>query len=191
MDVISSYPLIGVLDNFLSDEECDALCESNLEFKRSLGFDFDENLSVESEYRTSSTCILQSDDYIRQRACRLFSCYFDQFIDVGNFEYPQIQRYNAGEYYKSHNDFFNYPHNQKIDNDRIASIIVYLNDDFKQGETEFPLLEKIVKPKKGSALFFKYNYDYDTNNRTFHSGLPVSLGTKFIITLWIRKNKWP
>lgn len=191
MRIISSSPLVGLYEDFLSAEECDLFLEKDFNFNRSLSYNFDESKSIESSYRTSSTCMIYNDDFVRDRACSIFSRFLEETITVENIESPQIQRYNPGEFYKPHNDFFNYPNNQKIDNDRIASILIYLNDNFEQGETEFPLLEKIVTPVKGSALFFKYNYDFDTNYLTFHSGLPVSKGTKYVITLWVRSKTWP
>ena len=40
------------------------------------------------------------------------------------------------------------------------TIIVYLNDDFVGGETEFPVLGDKVKPKKGKLLVFPPMWNY-------------------------------
>ena len=70
------------------------------------------------------------------------------------------------------------------------TFVLYLNDDFSGGFTEFPLLKTGFKPKKGSGIFFKYNYDdHKYNELTLHSGTPVIEGVKKIVTAWFRKNK--
>jgi len=62
---------------------------------------------------------------------------------------------------------------------RVLSYIVYLNDDFEAGETEFLYHQKRIKPKKGTCLLFPAAFTHP------HRGNPPINGTKYIATGWV------
>jgi len=66
-----------------------------------------------------------------------------------------------------------------------------LNDNFEQGETEFPSFNKKIIPKKGKGIFF-YNIDRNNNvlHDSYHRGNPVINGEKWIATIWTHINKF-
>jgi hypothetical protein len=70
---------------------------------------------------------------------------------------------------------------------RVLTFLVYLNDDYEGGETEFPALGARWKGRKGEALFF-WNVAPDgaLDERTLHAGLPVTSGEKWMLSQWIR-----
>ena len=71
---------------------------------------------------------------------------------------------------------------------RYATFIIYLNDNFTGGETEFPKHNFKAKPKIGKGvLFFNLN-DNNTYRRdnSFHGGLPPIVGEKWMCNKWIR-----
>ena len=49
---------------------------------------------------------------------------------------------------------------------RLLILMVYLNDDFNGGETEFPIFGDKIKPKKGRILIFPPTWNY------LHKGNP-------------------
>ena len=103
----------------------------------------------------------------------------------------QLTQYKIGELYVPHHDYFNVNgYNNTVVNDRVATVIVYLNDGFFGGHTEFTQLNISVKPKRGMALYFKYNYTAEINAQTIHSGNYVNFGTKYITQAFIRGNTW-
>ena len=70
---------------------------------------------------------------------------------------------------------------------RIATLIMYLNDVESGGSTIFPDIGLDVLPHKGNAVFFAYSSERgELDNRTLHGGSPVSGGEKWIATKWIR-----
>ncbi|MDT8761118.1 2OG-Fe(II) oxygenase [Sphingomonas psychrotolerans] len=93
-----------------------------------------------------------------------------------------VLRYNPGQQYRPHLDTLSNERNQ-----RIRTAILYLNDGYAGGETAFPLLGLEVPPGVGDLLVFD-NVDAegapDPNSR--HAGLPVTSGTKWIATRWLR-----
>jgi len=60
-----------------------------------------------------------------------------------------------------HTDIYSYAHAK-----RFLCLMVYLNDDFEDGETCFPLFEAKVKPKLGRLLIFPPSWNY------LHQGIP-------------------
>lgn len=62
---------------------------------------------------------------------------------------------------------------------RLFTIIVYLNDVYEGGETEFPTYNKKINPKKGKVLMFPCNFLY------LHQGnVPIS-NDKYIATSFV------
>ena len=68
--------------------------------------------------------------------------------------------------------------------------MLYLNDDFEGGGTDFPNLGKTVKPEKGKAVFWR-NMDDNGNgiSDVMHEGMDVTKGTKYIVTSWWREKR--
>lgn len=103
--------------------------------------------------------------------------------EVGQGEPLQILSYAPGQEYKLHVDALP----PSIDNQRVLTALVYLNEDFDGGETDFPALGLSVRGKTGDALIFgNVTADGRVDQRTRHAGKPVQVGTKMIASRWIR-----
>lgn len=195
INILNSVPKVVEVKSFLTEKECDEIIEKNLSFERSKGFDFTKGTSEEVDVRTSSTFFDFKDQFgnIRKKIHFLSSMLIDNnlvSLRLSNLELLQLTRYVGTENYESHYDYFNHldlPKEKLISNDRVATFIVYLNDDFSEGHTSFNKLDIKIKPKKGNALYFDYCYDPKINELTMHSGDPPVEGTKTIMTCWIRK----
>lgn len=191
LNVLNKQPNILEIESFLSEDECNSILQRNFTFKKSKGYDFSTKESMEVDVRTSYTFFDLNDDLnpIRKKIHFLSSMILDDSFNLKmeNLELLQLTRYTGQEKYVSHWDFFNHVEEDKISNDRIATFIVYLNDDFLEGNTTFEKLNISVKPKKGKALYFDYCYSNEINELTMHSGDPPVQGTKTILTCWIRK----
>lgn len=100
-------------------------------------------------------------------------------VNESQIEDLQVIRYKENQQYKPHLD-------PTRENDRVYTVILYLNDDFVGGETYFPLLDLKVKPKKGKSLCF-LNRDSASQVISYskHAGLPVTSGVKYICNIWI------
>lgn len=97
-----------------------------------------------------------------------------------------ILRYKGEQEYKPHFDFVRSETNQ-----RFKTVLVYLNHDYKGGETYFPEIDLKVKGRKGDALIFTSalpNRSVDPLSK--HAGLPVTSGAKYLCTKWIREKRW-
>ena len=115
-------------------------------------------------------------------------------VPLAQGEPLQVMRYGVGAEYKPHYDYFDLGRpgqaaNLRNGGQRIASLVIYLNDVEAGGETTFPRCGLAVGPRKGSAVFFAYT---DAQSRTdpmsFHAGAPVTRGEKWIATRWMRER---
>src|SRR5690606_22182215 len=110
-----------------------------------------------------------------------------------NGENLHIIHYDVGGEFKPHHDYFNLLTSGGVVNfrrggQRVASFLMYLNTPQEGGETIFPKINITVKPKKGDALlFFDCCPDGRTDPLTFHGGLPVLKGEKWLATKWFRQ----
>ena len=70
---------------------------------------------------------------------------------------------------------------------RTHSILLYLNENYEGGETEFPNLNKQFKLNTGDILYF-HNYDSHGNptKLALHQGNVVKSGEKWICNLWVK-----
>ena len=88
-----------------------------------------------------------------------------------SLEKVNVNRYLPGERYVVHADAGGL-------STRVISALVYLNDDFTGGETEFVHFDKRVTPKAGRLVIFPSNYAYA------HAALPPSDGVKYSAAFW-------
>ena len=98
---------------------------------------------------------------------------------VTTFEEPQVVRYEMGQQFSWHYDAIP---RSKLDSSgqRVATLLVYLNDVKSGGATFFKDLGIQVRPEKGKALlFFPSQQDGKSDDRTLHAG-QVAMDTKFI-----------
>lgn len=105
-------------------------------------------------------------------------------VDQG--EPLQVLRYRAGQEYKPHVDAV-----PGYANQRFLTMLVYLNDNYKGGETKFLKTGLTLKGKRGDALLFRNtNADGSTDEMAMHAGLPVKGGVKLLASRWIRESKF-
>ena len=180
-------PLIVVLDKVLSNQECDQLIEfSKDKLKRSKISSSGEG--EVNEIRTSSSMFFQEseNDILEKLEKRISDI---MCIPIEHAEGIQILKYTPGQEYKAHFDFFNSA-SKAAKNNRISTLVIYLNDVEEGGETYFPKLNLSISPKKGSAVYFEYFYNNEVlNELTLHGGAPVIKGEKWVATQWMRKQK--
>lgn len=104
--------------------------------------------------------------------------------DVRQGETLQVLRYQVGQEYKPHTDAI-----PGLANQRIMTMLVYLNDDFQGGETTFPKLGITIKPRRGEGLLFhNVGAGGEPDPRLLHAGIPVRSGRKMLASRWIRKQ---
>ncbi|AMO86016.1 hypothetical protein B857_00901 [Solibacillus isronensis B3W22] len=183
-EVLHEEPLIVKFLNVLSDEECQNLIDcasSRLERSKLAKKEI-------SSIRTSSGMFFEENEnpLISEIEKRISSL---MHLPIEHAEGLQVLHYEPGQEFKAHFDFFG-PNHPSSSNNRISTLVVYLNDVEEGGVTTFPNLGIVNVPKKGTAVYFEYFYnDQKLNELTLHSGEPVIQGEKWVATQWMRKKQ--
>jgi prolyl 4-hydroxylase len=101
---------------------------------------------------------------------------------VSQGEPLQVLRYRPGQEYKPHSDALVGEGNQ-----RVVTMLVYLNNAYRGGETHFLANGLKVRGEPGDGLLFRnVGLDGRPDDRAAHAGLPVTSGVKLIASRWIR-----
>jgi len=188
-----SYPFTQMYtqENFLNDEECDELMHIiDLNLRPSTVSDPGDSCLV-TDYRTSKTADLHYFDYpLFLTVDRKITDFIGMECFMG--EIMQAQKYEPGQYYKEHWDFF-MPTSKEYQvycewmGQRTWTTMVYLNDVDEGGETYFKHLKLRIKPKKGMIVAWNNLYKNGLPNlKTMHEACPPVSGNKYIITKWWR-----
>ncbi|PTQ62482.1 prolyl 4-hydroxylase [Sphingomonas aurantiaca] len=104
--------------------------------------------------------------------------------DIGQGEPLTVLRYRPGQQYRLHLDTI-----QDAANQRVATVLVYLNEGYGGGETHFPAGNLTITPRGGDAIVFRtLTTDGAIDQSSRHAGLPVTHGAKWLATRWIRAD---
>lgn len=113
-------------------------------------------------------------------------------LPVAGLEWTQVLRYAVGQTFDWHVDWLD-PANPAYAADlarggqRIATCLVYLNDDYEGGETAFEAGDLRWRGRKGDALLWANTLpDGTVDRRTRHAGLPPTSGEKRVLSQWLR-----
>jgi prolyl 4-hydroxylase len=181
---------IQVFDNFITADECDELLKLK-EGKYTKSKVYSENKEyIDNTSRTSSNSYFfkSENDLIKKIENKVVNMLN---IKLEQIEPLQIVKYEKGEQYKYHHDYFDKSVNQK---QRLHSFIVYLNDldEVDGGATHFPLLKFRFTPYKTRAIHWK-NIDLNgnPNELSLHAGEPLLTDKiKYVLTIWTRCEKY-
>lgn len=102
--------------------------------------------------------------------------------DVTQGEPLTLLEYQPGQQYRPHHDAL-----PGLTNQRIATVLLYLNQGYGGGETRFVRSGLTVAGRGGDALLFGNTLpDGRPDPSAEHAGLPVTAGQKLLATRWIR-----
>jgi prolyl 4-hydroxylase len=102
-------------------------------------------------------------------------------IPQNNSEDLQLLRYEEGQLCRVHNDY-TASHRELMQGVRILTVFLYFSSVEEGGETNFPVLDLTVEPKRGRALIWPSVLNEDPHQvdpRTKHQALPVVSGLKY------------
>jgi prolyl 4-hydroxylase len=193
-------PWIVVLENFITDEEADALIAAG----HKKGYERSADVGVENpdgtfeddrndgRTSTNSWCdveLCQDDPMIMPVIERIANV---TSTNINNSEHIQLLRYEPGQYYQQHHDYIEYQQGLPC-GVRMLTLFLYLNDVEEGGGTRFPFLDITVQPSRRSALLWPSSLDEDPeekDKRTEHEALPVIRGIKYGANAWIHTRNY-
>jgi prolyl 4-hydroxylase len=112
-------------------------------------------------------------------------------VPLRHFEAVTVLHYDVGEEITEHYDFIDpnlptYTEEIAQQGDRVVTFLVYLNDDYAEGQTAFPRLDISHKGRRGEALFFVNAQNGRADTRTLHAGRDPAAGEKWIVSQFVR-----
>jgi predicted 2-oxoglutarate/Fe(II)-dependent dioxygenase YbiX len=169
---------IFVIRNFLTPEECDAfIAQSEKAGYEEATITTAEGAVMDKDVRDNARLILDDNELaarLWRRAEPFLPARLRNWQAVGFNERFRFYRYDVGQQFAPHWDGCFHRDNGEQSQ---LTFMVYLNEDFRGGETKFyldngmPRLE--VQPKRGTALVFVH--------RQLHEGAPVLQGRKYVL----------
>lgn len=189
-------PRLMLFGNLMSAEECDELiAASRRRLQRSTVVNPQTGVYDVHPDRTSRGTHFERGETpliarLERRIAELTGCPADRGEPI------QILHYMAGGEYKPHHDYFDpaQPGNDRVlamGGQRVATLVIYLNDVAAGGATVFPALGLEVRPRRGAAVYFAYcDAAGRTDARLLHGGAPVQAGEKWIATKWLRQRRY-
>lgn len=185
-------PNAYVIDNFMTAEECaELIVQAQERLRQSTVVDNKTGASVLHENRTSSGAFFKRGETplvaaIEQRMSARTG------IPIEHGEGLQILRYEVGQQYKPHNDYFapdkpGSASHLTNGGQRVSTLLVYLNTPELGGATCFPDVNVEIAARQGRALVFSYD-KADASSKSLHGGMPVLKGEKWVITKWYREG---
>jgi hypothetical protein len=179
IDIVKLHqsPQINLLRNLLSRTEIETIIEAALpRLKQSVVFDPDTGELVAADYRTAQSAWLKREEH------PVIKLLYDRVEELTGLravmsEDFQVARYdgNGGEY-KPHFDFGRWKFVDtwnETEGNRIATVLIYLSDQFEGGGTAFTRINTCVAALKGTGVLW-YNLlpSGIGDLRTKHGGCP-------------------
>jgi prolyl 4-hydroxylase len=176
-------PLLWTVPDILSPIECQSLIKQSEEAQwlaatvNSVG-----GRVVDASIRDNDTAIIHNDALAESIYSRLLRHVPTQMsreengkrvaVDVCGLYTPmRVYRYKTGQHFGLHRD---QSYTRAEDGARsFLTVIIYLNDDFSGGETEFPQQQQKISPKQGAVLLFQH--------MLLHAGLHITQGVKYLL----------
>ena len=187
-------PRVSVIEGFASEAECDwMIARSAPNLGRATVYDVETGTGTQARARSNAAVVFnvaRTDIVLLLLRARIAAT-----MGQGDLEIPQVLLYRVGQEFLPHFDFLNpdFPgHARDLarSGQRIATFLVYLNEGYEGGETEFPKLGWRYKGRTGDALLF-WNLDAagEPDRQTFHAGLPPTQGEKWLLSQWLRERQ--
>ena len=179
------------LRRFVSADLCAALI-ALIERDRRPSTIADDN--GDAYFRTSETCDLAGDLPAVQQIETMITQLSG--FDPAYGEPLQGQRYDVGQEFKAHTDYFapdgrDFARFCTLSGQRTWTFMIYLNEVAAGGATRFKLLDKTFQPEAGKLLCWNNRLPGGgVNHATLHHGMKVRKGVKYVITKWYREQEW-
>lgn len=193
---LNDSPLVRSFPDFVSRRHCEWMIgRSEGRLERARVYDAFEGEETTNEIRTNQTAkfdLMDTDLVYTFSQARMAAT---AGMPLFNLEAPAILSYDPGEQIGEHYDFVdprtpNYAKELAERGQRIITFLIYLNDEYDGGETEFPKFDLCHRGALGEGMFFVNALpDQSPDLRAVHAGKPTSRGTKWVLSQFIRDRR--
>lgn len=191
--VLSEGPAIFAIEGFLPPAACDwMIARAEALVEPALVYDHATGSGRQESVRTNTAARFELDRMdvvlalVRERIARTAG------LPVPGLEWAQVLHYEVGQTFDWHVDWLDpaipgYAADLAARGQRIATFLIFLNDDFEGGETAFEAGGLRHRGRKGDALMWANTLPNGSiDPRTRHAGLPPTKGQKWVLSQWLR-----
>jgi len=184
---------VYVKENFLTPEECNAIIDK---VKGNIGRCRVADDGI-SDVRTSLEASFPNE-YDKNITSKIRN-FIESFtkLPIKNQERMAVLNYQIGQLYKPHHDCYigNLTNKGaaeflKQGGQRPYTCLIYLNQGYQGGETNFPKINVKIKPEIGKLLVFRNQENGSINTELIHESVPVTSGQKWCMTVWVREHEF-
>lgn len=193
--VLASSPQVRAIPGFATPAECAWLIGlARHGLRRARVYRKDADGYTEAGTRTNS-----ESDYTFGNADLVLRVIIERIASAVGlptrlFEVAKLLHYEPGQHFAPHHDF-QQPTTPALAREiarrgqRVATVLIYLNDGYEGGETEFPRIGLRHRAATGDALMFaNVRPDGALDHDSLHAGLPTTRGVKWVLSQWIRSR---
>ncbi len=187
-------PLLRAFPGFIPPAVCARLiAQSQSRLQRAEVYDPHHRRNIRASSRTNSIAQFTLLDHellhlvLQEKMARACG------VDPAQMEATAVLHYAPGEEITNHYDFVdpqmvNYTEEVARNGQRIITFLIYLNDDYADGETVFPKLNLQHKGQRGEGFYFVNCLGQEPDLRSLHAGRPPRDGDKWIVSQFIRNH---
>ncbi len=188
-------PLIRAFEGLAPPDVCDWLIQqSRPRLERALVHDPATGLTIMGETRTNQVANFALDQtslvhlFIQSRIGAAIG------TSTSMMEAFAVLHYAVGEEASEHYDYLDPAIPSSAAGiasygQRVATCLLFLNDDYRGGETAFPVLGISHRGRKGDALAFQsVDAAGAPDPRTLHAGRPPTSGEKWVLSQFVRNR---
>ncbi len=191
--VVHADPEVRAFEAMISPAVCAWFVDTaRPKLGRARVYDSDRGFDLEHQTRSNSAAIFNRNEvefiHLLVQARMSVAC----GLPTQNMEAPSVLHYRAGEQFADHYDFIDPANAQdgglRQHGQRVITFLVYLNDDYEGGETDFPRLGVRYKGRCGEGLFFvnTRNREEEPEMRMLHAGRAPTHGEKWVVSQFVR-----
>jgi prolyl 4-hydroxylase len=189
-------PDIRLYPDFLNADVCAWLIHRSRDrLVRARVYDVGSKSNVVSEKRTNSAAgfDLMATDLVHLMV--QWRIALASGIPLVHMEGATVLHYDVGQEIDNHYDFIdpatpNYAEEVRTRGERVLTFLVYLNEGYEGGETEFPRLAVTHRGRMGEGLSFSNALPSgEPDRRSWHAGRPPRSGEKWLLSQFIRNRR--
>ncbi len=187
-------PLVRSFPAFIPPAACDRLIKlSASRLQRAEVYDPHHRRNIRASSRTNSIAQFTLLDHellhlvLQEKMARASG------VTAAQMEATAVLHYAPGEEITNHYDFVdpqmvNYAEEVARNGQRIITFLIYLNDEYEEGETVFPRLGIKHRGQRGEGFYFVNCVGQEPDLRSWHAGRPPLNGSKWIVSQFVRNH---
>lgn len=169
-----SQPLIWTVPDVLGPDVCGALIERIEAGAPTLAtINAPHGVITNTNIRNNTRVIFDDPELAADLFARIRAHVPERLLGLdvcGCNERFRCYKYEPGQQFRLHMDGSFVRHERERS---LLTFMIYLNEDFEGGETDFPEAEETIVPRTGAALLFQHPVS--------HEGCAVTRGIKYVV----------